>query len=656
MAATTTAARPTLAAPHSETGIWSWITTVDHKRIGIMYGVVSFFYFLVGGVEALLVRLQLAVPNNHLLSADFYNQMFTMHAVTMVFLALMPLTAAFFNFLIPLQIGARDVAFPRMNALSFWVFFFGGLFINFSFLLSIFGSGSQAPNAGWFAYANLTTPQFSPNLNMDFYVLGLQIVGLSSILSAINFIVTILNLRAPGMRLMRMPTFTWMALVTQVLLATALSVITVALTQLMFDRLFGAAFYDVSKGGDPMLWMHLFWMFGHPEVYILILPIFGMISEVVPVFSRKPLFGYSVIVFSGVLIAWLGFGVWSHHMFATGLGPIADSFFAISTMLIAIPTGIKIFNWLGTMWGGALRFTTSMMFAIAFIAMFTIGGLSGVMHAIAPADLQQTDTYFIVAHIHYVFFGGTVLGLWAGIYYWYPKVFGRMLDERLGQAHFWLNLIGMNITFFPMHFLGLHGMPRRIFTYAGDLGFNEMNLLATVGSFLIAIATLIFAINLVISRKRGALAGPNPWGAATLEWAMPSPPPVYNFREIPVVHSRMPLWETDPTLSAGVPQGRTEEDTATITLGGAAIAEMEYPDDESKMSAHDLGIHLPPSSFWPIVVAFGILSFFGLMILRHAPGQWQALWHTSWIGLLIIIVGVYGWAFEPGYYDHGDEH
>jgi cytochrome c oxidase subunit 1 len=646
--ATQTLAAPTHhAVAHSEpTGIWSWITTVDHKRIGIMYGVTAFLFFLVGGIEALLVRVQLAVPNNDFLSAESYNQLFTMHALTMIFLALMPLTVAFFNFIVPLQVGARDVAFPRLNALSYWLFFFGGIFFNVSWLLK------AAPNSGWFAYAPITTTQFSPGLHMDFYVLGLQVLGFSSILGALNFIVTIINMRAPGMRLMRMPIFAWMTLITSVLLVTAMAVFTIAVTELMFDRVFGTNFFSVSAGGDPLLWQHLFWMFGHPEVYILIVPIFGMVSEVLPTFSRKPLFGYNVMVFASVLIGWLGWGVWSHHMFATGMGPIADSFFALSTMLIAIPTGIKIFNWLGTMWGGSIRFTTAMLFSISFIAMFTIGGISGVMHSVAPSDLQQTDTYFIVAHLHYVFFGGTVLGLWSGMYYWYPKVFGRMLDEKMGQAHFWLTLIGMNLTFFPMHFVGMYGQVRRTFTYPDNLGFNAMNMVETIGAFIIALGTLIFTVNLFTAWKRGKVAGPNPWGAATLEWSLPSPPPVYNFREIPVVHSRMPLWEGDPTKEPGIPHGRVEEETEQVTLGGTKIAEMRDPDDENLMSSHDLGIHLPPPSFWPIVLAFSITLVFVGLIFRQVDGALHNLWWLTVVGIVLTTVSIYSWAFEPGHGGH----
>jgi cytochrome c oxidase subunit I len=645
MASTATVAAPhPVAAPAEPTGIWSWITTVDHKRIGIMYGVTAFLFFLVGGVEALLVRVQLAVPNNNFVGAETYNQLFTVHALTMIFLALMPLTAAFFNFIVPLQIGARDVAFPRLNALSYWLLFFGGIYFNAAWFLR------AAPNSGWFAYAPITTAEFSPGLNMDFYVLSLQVLGLSSIMASLNFIVTIINMRAPGMRLMRMPIFTWMTLITSVLIVTAMAVFTIAVTELMLDRVFGTTFYDIRKGADPLVWQHLFWMFGHPEVYILIVPIFGMVSEVIPTFSRKPLFGYNVMVFASVLIGWLGWGVWSHHMFATGMGPIADSFFALSTMLIAIPTGIKIFNWLGTMWGGAIRFTTAMLFAVAFIAMFTIGGISGVMHAVAPSDLQQTDTYFVVAHLHYVFFGGTVLGLWSGIYYWFPKITGRMMHEGWGKVHFWLTLIGMNLTFFPMHFLGMYGMPRRIFTYADNLGFNGMNMMATIGAFIIALGTLFFAINLAVSWKKGRVAGPNPWGAATLEWSIPSPPPVYNFKTIPVVHSRMPLWEGDPTKEPGIPHGREEEGTEHVMLAGTEVAQVRDPDDENKMSAHDTGIHLPPPSFWPVVLAFGITLLFVGLIFRQAAGFLNDIWLFTTIGGALIVLGsIYAWAFEPGH-------
>src|SRR5689334_20472778 len=482
------------AAGHAEpTGLWSWITTVDHKRIGILYGATAFIFFLMGGIEALLLRIQLGTPENTFLSPNTYNELFTMHGTTMIFLAIMPISAAFFNFIIPLQIGARDVAFPRLNAFSYWVFLLGGLFLNSGFL---FGA---APNQGWYGYANLTSLQYSPGLNVDFWMFGLQILGVASLAAAVNFFVTILNLRAPGMRLMRMPMFTWMSFITQVLLLLAFPVITVALILLMFDRFFGTSFYVPSGGGDPLLWQHLFWIFGHPEVYILILPAFGIISEILPVFSRKPLFGYAAMVFSGMFIAFLGFGVWSHHMFATGMGPIADTYFSLVTMLIAIPTGVKIFNWLGTVWGGSLQLKTPMLFALGFIAMFILGGLSGVMHASPPADLQQNNTYFIVAHFHYVLFGGSILGIFGGMYYWYPKAIGRLMDEKLGKWHFWLTMLGFNLTFFPMHWIGLDGMPRRVYTYPEGMGWDAYNMAETFGAFIIALSVLVFIYNAVNS-------------------------------------------------------------------------------------------------------------------------------------------------------------
>src|SRR5687767_8167499 len=483
------------------------------------------------------MRIQLMKPDNDFVSAETFNALFTMHGTTMIFLGVMPLSAMFFNYFIPLQIGARDVAFPRLNAFSYWVFLFGGLFINFSWLLN------AAPNAGWFGYANLTSNQYSPGLNTDFWVLGLQILGVASMAAAINFFVTIVNLRAPGMKMLRMPMFVWMSFITQILLLLAFPVITVALVFLMMDRHFGSHFFLPEGGGDPVLWQHLFWIFGHPEVYILILPAFGIVSEVLPVFSRKPLFGYTAMVFSGAFIAFLGFGVWSHHMFATGMGPFADSFFALSTMLIAVPTGVKIFNWIGTLWGGSLQMKTPLYFAVGMVAMFIIGGLSGVMHSSPPVDLQQTDTYFVVAHFHYVLFGGSILGLFSGIYFWWPKITGRMLDERLGQLHFWLMMIGFNVTFFPQHFLGVQGMPRRIYTYPSGLNWDLWNLVSTIGSFSIAVSMLIFLYNVFYSSRRGQRAGNDPWDGATLEWTVSSPPPHYNFATLPTVTSARPYWD-----------------------------------------------------------------------------------------------------------------
>ena len=451
-----------LRRPHATTGFWSWFTTVDHKKIGILYGITAFAFFLIGGTEALLIRLQLARPDQSVLDAAVYNELFTMHGITMVFLVVMPLSAAFFNYLLPLMIGARDVVFPRLNAFSYWAFLFGGLFIYSSWFLG------GAPNGGWFGYAPNSV--LDPTRGMTFYAIGLLITGIASTVSAVNLAVTVLNMRAPGMTLFRMPVFVWMGLVVQLLLAFSLPVITIGLVELLFDRLFGTHFFDPSVGGSPVLWQHLFWLFGHPEVYILVLPAMGIVSEILPVFARKPLFGYQFVVFSGIAIGFIGFGVWAHHMFAVGLGPVANTAFAVSTMIIAIPTGVKIFNWLGTLWNGDIRFTTPMLFSIGFIAMFVIGGLSGVMHAVVPSDYQQTDTYFIVAHFHYVLFGGAIFGLFAGMYYWWPKVFGRMLNETWGKVNFWLMLIGFNLTFGPMHILGLQGMPRRIQSYPESLG------------------------------------------------------------------------------------------------------------------------------------------------------------------------------------------
>ena len=599
------------AAHEEKTGLWSWLTTVDHKRIGILYGATAFFFFLLGGLEALLIRIQLARPDNNFIDPDTYNQLFTMHGTTMIFLAIMPLSSMFFNYLIPLMIGARDVAFPRLNAFSYWVFLLGGLFLNASFL---FGA---APDSGWYGYANLTSRQFSPGPNVDFWNMGLQVLGVASLAAAVNFFVTIINLRAPGMTMMRMPMFVWMSFITQVLLLLAFPVIAVALILLMFDRFFGTHFFVPTGGGDPLLWQHFFWIFGHPEVYILILPAFGIVSEVLPVFSRKPLFGYAAMVFSGVFIAFLGFGVWSHHMFTTGMGPIADTFFSLSTMLIAIPTGVKIFNWMGTMWFGSLQFRTPMYFAVGFIAMFIIGGLSGVMHSSPPADLQQNDTYFIVAHFHYVLFGGSIFALTAGAYYWWPKMFGRMLDEGLGKLHFWLMLIGFNLTFFPMHMVGLNGMPRRTYTYPAELGFATLNQIETAGSFILGLAFLVFLWNVFqTSRKpRGAVA--DPWNGATLEWAIPSPPPEWNFDRLPVVEGRDPLWEEKRKHGARLPEP---------VVGTGA------------------GIHLPNPSYWPLVTAVGVTAVFIGIMMSPKWGAWGIV-----AGVALLFFGLYSWLFEKGY-------
>jgi cytochrome c oxidase subunit 1 len=634
----TVAASPTYAGTHTgePTGLWSWLTTVDHKRIGVLYLYTSLFFFLFGGLEAVLIRAQLMGPNGKVVSAEMYNQLFTMHGTTMIFLAVMPLSAAFFNFLIPLQIGARDVAFPRLNAFSYWVYLFGGLFITLPIFFSV------APDGGWFGYAPLTTRQFSNGLNIDFWVLGLQILGISSLAAAFNFITTIINMRAPGMNLMRMPMFTWMAFVVQFLLVLAFPVITIALVFLQFDRFFGTTFYEIGKGGDPLLWQHLFWIFGHPEVYILILPAFGLVSEVLPTNSKKPLFGYPVMVYSGILIGFLGFGVWAHHMFSVGMGPIADTVFGLTTLLIAIPTGVKIFNWIFTMWGGSIRFTTATKFAIGLVAMFTIGGISGVSHASPPADLQQTDTYYIVAHFHYVLFGGSIMGIFAGIYHYFPKMFGRMMDEKLGTWHFWLNFIAMNLTFFPMHFSGMLGMPRRIYTYDAGQGWETFNKLSSYGAYLLVIATAIFVYNFFRSKSKGPIAPDNPWDAATLEWSIPSPPPEYNFAQIPLVESRYPLWDlTHPERTSEIPHthdGWSDQEKAAE----ATPVHIE----KERRTAKELGIPMPNPTIKPMFVAASIIVMFSGLIFIHL--QNKAVAYTLMFGGAAGLVGfLYAWLTTP---------
>ncbi len=530
----------------SESYIGEWLTTTDHKLIGIMYLVTGFFFFLVGGMEALLIRAQLATPDGKVLNPEVYNQVFTMHGVTMIFLFVIPVLAGFGNYIVPLMLGARDMAFPRMNAFAYWLLLFGGIFLQSSFIIG------QAPNGGWFNYAplNLTNAgcgvhaaACTNGMNADFWVLGTTLLGVSSIVGSLNFVVTILKLRAPGMSINRMPLFSWMVLVQAFLLLFALPSLTVASLLLLLDRHVGTHFYEYTFHGDPLLWQHLFWSFGHPEVYILILPAFGMISEILPVFSRKPIFGYTFIAWSGVAIGFLSFTVWAHHMFAVGLPSIAQAFFATSTTLIAIPTAVKIFNWLATIVGGKLRFTTAMVFALGFIAMFLIGGLNGAALAVVPFDYQVTDTYFVVAHIHYVLFGGTALAVFGGFYYWFPKMTGKLLSERLGQVHFWLAFIGLNLTFFPMHILGILGMSRRIYTYPGNLGYNGLNLMASVGAFIIGLSVMVFLFNIFYSLKAGKKASDDPWDAFTLEWDTASPPKKYNFLEIPIVRSRRPFYD-----------------------------------------------------------------------------------------------------------------
>jgi len=625
-------ARSVLSRPTATSGWRSWLTTVDHKRIGVLYGSTAFVFFLVGGVEALLLRVQLARPESTLVGADVYDQLFTMHGLTMIFLVVMPLATALFNYLLPLQIGARDVAFPRLNAFTYWTFLVGGLF-----LYSSVAFGGM-PNGGWFGYAPLsivggdesgfTLAQTAAN-RMVFYSLGLQILGIASVAGSVNLIVTALNLRAPGMTLMRMPLFAWMTLVTSFLTLFAMPIIGIALWMLLFDLRFASTFFLPQAGGDPMLWQHLFWLFGHPEVYIMALPAFGIVSEVMPTFSRKPLFGYTVMVFSGVVIAFIGFGVWAHHMFTTGMGPVANTAFSLSSMIIAVPTGIKIFNWIGTMWGGRIRFRVPMLFAVAFVSQFFIGGISGVMQTVVPHNTQQHDTYFVVAHFHYVLLGGSLFGLFAGLYYWWPKITGRLLDERAGKAHFWLMVVGFNLTFFPMHILGLLGMPRRIDTYPAGMGWDTWNLAATVGAFTIAVSIAVFLGNVVWTARSGQAAADDPWDARTLEWMTTSPPPPHNFDTLPVVHSRDELWHRKHTVVA--PPAAPDTDSGEAADGDARPATPSPP-------------QLPSPSYYPLVAAVGLpIAAYGVVL----GGSLQ-------IGLVatgtnILLFGLFGWALEPSH-------
>tara|TARA_B100000700_G_scaffold181918_1_gene200684 strand:- start:1183 stop:3042 length:1860 start_codon:yes stop_codon:yes gene_type:complete len=606
---------PSIARPVNPTGIWGWLTTIDHKRIGILYGVTAFILFLSGGIEATLMRLQLAGPELDIVSAEVYNQLFTMHGTTMIFLAIMPMGAAFFNFIIPLQIGARDVAFPRLNAFSYWTFLGGALMLKLSWI-------GGATNAGWFGYAPLTSISQNPGTGIDFWIISLQVLGIASLAAAFNFIVTIINMRAPGMHMMRLPVFIWMSFITAILLVLAFPVITVALIELTFDRYFAFNFFNVSNGGSVVLWQHLFWVFGHPEVYILILPAMGIVSEVLPVFSKKPLFGYATIVLAGAIIAFMGWMVWSHHMFTVGMGPAVNAIFTITTMLIAVPTGIKVFNWLATIWGGSIKLNTPMLFSLGFIAMFLIGGISGVMHAVSASDAQQQDTYFIPAHIHYVLFGGAIMALMSGIYYWYPKITGKMYDEKLGKFHFWTLMVGQNLTFFPMHFVGLEGMPRRIYTYAEGMGWDLWNGVSTFGVFIIILSFLAFILNFVKSWRSGEIAPADPWDGRTLEWSIPSPAPEYNFKEIPQVKALDDWW----------------------------VTKQENPDIEVEEPVKHHNIHLPQPSYWPLITSLGIfIAGYGVVFNGLIFPYLIAA-----IGTAITFIGVYAWSLEP--VNDPDEH
>ena len=524
--------------------IYDWVTTVDHKKIGIMYITYALFFLVVGGIEAILMRIQLAVPNNHFVSPEVFNQLFTMHGTTMIFFMAMPIVFGFGNYLVPLMIGARDMAFPRLNAFSFWISAFGGFLLYYSYIggSGLYAAGS-APDVGWFAYAPLTAKVFSPGHSTDYWTLAVLLSGVGSIGTALNIVTTIVCMRCRGMKMMRMPLLPWLYLVMSSMVFIAVSPLTAAQIMLMLDRYLGSHFFDTQAGGSAVLWMHYFWIFGHPEVYILVLPAFAFMNEIIPVFSRKAIFGYPAMVAASVGIGFISLGVWAHHMFAVGLGPVGNTFFVFATMVISVPTGIKIFNWLATIWGGKVIFALPMMFSIGFLFQFLIAGLTGIMLSAAPFDWQLTGSYFVVAHFHYVIVGAIIFAIFAAFYYWYPKATGRMLNTTLGKWHFWLFLIGFHLTFDFMHIPGLLGMPRRIYTYEASRGWGTWNMIVGIGAIFQAIAVLIFAYNLVRSYRRGEIAGHDPWDAWTLEWATTSPPPAYNFAIDPAVNSRRPLWD-----------------------------------------------------------------------------------------------------------------
>ena len=631
--------------PTEGAGLIGWLTTVDHKRIGTMYGFVAFFWFLIGGIEALLIREQLRSAERGFIDPETYNQLFTMHGTTMVFLVVMPLSAAFFNWIVPLQLGARDVAFPRLNAFSLWTFVFGSILLNVSWLTG------DAPNGGWFGYAPNSGPLYNPGLGMTYWTVGLIALGTASLAAALNFLVTIINMRAPGMNFFRMPVFIWMTLITSVLMILAMPVLTVALIQLQTDRLYGTNFFNPLAGGDPVIWQHIFWLFGHPEVYILILPAMGIVSEIIPTFSRKPLFGYQFVVFAGLVIAFLGWFVWSHHMFTVGLGPAANSAFALATMAIGIPTGVKIFNWLGTLWGGSIKLTTALLFAVSFIAMFTIGGISGVMHAVAPSDAQQQDTYFVVAHFHYVLFGGAIMAIFGGIYYWWPKFTGWMLNERWGIATWALMLVGFNLQFAPQHWLGLDGMPRRIYTYAAETGWEASNFAASMGGFLIGVSIIVFLIGVWRSSRVKVPAGDDPWDGRTLEWSISSPPPEYNFEQIPEVKELDDFWhqkypeasESPGNDDEGEDEGKTSAQSERIQKppSGGSVNEDVVHSFEGHDDAHGGsggGIHLPQKSYYPILISAGLAILGGGFLTHYA---------VIAVGAIVVLWAMMGWSMEP---------
>ena len=572
--------------------ILAWLTTVDHKKLGKRYIVTAFVFFALGGVEAAVMRAQLARPDAQLLSPEAYNQLFTMHGVTMMFLFVQPVLSGFSFYLTPLMIGARELAFPRLNSFSYFVFLLAGVFIYASFLLG------AAPNAGWFNYTPLSGPLYNSGPNIDFYGLGLLFLGISTTVGAINAIVTIAKLRAPGMSIDRMPLFLWSSLTMSVSVVFAVPALSAALIFLELERHWHFVFFDPRFGGNAMLWQHLFWVFGHPWVYIVVLPATGMLAMVFPTFSRRPMVGHTFVALATVTTGLVGFGVWVHHMFATGLPQLSMSFFGAASITVSIPSAVQIFAWIATMYYGRVVYTTSMLFALGFIVQFVIGGISGVMTAAVPFDWQVTDTYFIVAHIHYVLAGGTLFGVFAAIYYWYPKMYGRLLDERLGKLSFGLMFVGFNLAFFPMHVSGMLGMTRRVYTYASSPGLDTANLLSTIGAYVFALGIVVTLWNVIRSRVAGRVAGPNPWGAGTLEWLAESPPEDYNFARIPIVTGRDPLWTNGVTAGPAFDEARLTPRTSALD------ADLQQP------------IELPHENYWAVATSVTLLLTFSALLIR----------------------------------------
>jgi cytochrome c oxidase subunit I len=584
----------------SAPGWRGWLSTVDHKTIGIRYLFTAFIFLLLGGVEALVMRVQLARPDQTLLTPEQYNQLFTMHGITMIFLYSLPVLSGFSNYLWPLMLGSRDMAFPRLNALSYWIFLFAGIFLYASFPLG------EAPNAGWFNYVPFTELHYNTGPNIDVYALGMVLLGISTTVGSINFIVTLFRMRAPGMSIGRVPILVWGTLTASVANVFAVPSVSLAFFLLWLDRQIGTHFFDVLNGGKPLLWQHLFWMFAHPWVYVVVLPAMGIVSDALPTFCRRPLIGYSAVALSTMATMLLGFGVWIHHMFATGLPPLALSFFGATSMVISIPSGVAVFAWIATIWLGRPVFNTPFLFFAGFVILFVIGGFSGVMVAAVPLDLQLNETYFIVAHLHYVLLGINVFPVVGGIYYWFPKFFGRMMNETLGKWSFWVMFIGFNLGFFPMHVAGLLGMPRRIYTYAPHMGWSTVNMVTTIGSFLFAAGILIFLVNIVVSLRRGATAAANPWDAPTLEWAVASPAPVYNFAVIPFIATRHPLWED--RLDEGPSRSSLEQ--------GYLLMEGRETIGTTPLDAlPDVILKMPDDSYTPFFVGlFSALVFVGLLL------------------------------------------